>query len=57
MKADDASILWKLKDQESGIYDTFLEITPNGRDFEYDVRGGQLKTPSRRISRSVTRTC
>jgi len=43
--ADDASILWKLKDKESGIYDTRLEITPNGRDFEYDAHGGQFKTP------------
>ncbi len=45
VKTDDATILWKLQDKESGIYDTFLEITPNGRDFEYDARGGQLKTP------------
>ena len=45
VKVDDAKILWKLKDKESGIYDTFLEITPNGRDFEYDARGGDFKSP------------
>jgi len=45
VKVDDANILWKLRDQESGIYHTFLEVTPNGRDFEYDARGGALKTP------------
>jgi hypothetical protein len=45
VKVDDAQILWHLRGQESGIYHTFLEITPNGRDFEYDARGGELKTP------------
>jgi hypothetical protein len=45
VKADDAAILWELQKKESGIYHTYLEITPNGRDFEYDARGGQLKTP------------
>ena len=44
VKVDDANILWQLKEKESGIYDTFLEITPNGRDFEYDARGGKFKT-------------
>ena len=45
VKVDDAKILWQLRGKDSGIYDTFLEITPNGRDFEYDARGGILKTP------------
>jgi hypothetical protein len=45
IKVDDAKILWKLKDQESGIYDTHLEVTPNGRDFEYDAHDGDFKTP------------
>lgn len=45
VKVDDANILWKLKGKESGIYNTRLEITPNGRDFEYDARGGEFKTP------------
>jgi hypothetical protein len=45
VKVDDANILWKLRDQESGIYHTFFEITPNGRDFEYDAKGGDFKTP------------
>jgi hypothetical protein len=42
---DHADVLFKLKDQDSGIHDTFLEITPNGRDFEYDARGGTFTTP------------
>src|ERR1700722_920486 len=45
VKVDDADILWQLRGKESGIYHTFLEITPNGRDFEYDARGGALNTP------------
>jgi len=45
VKVDDAKILWQLHDKESGIYDTFLEITPNGRDFEYDAHGGVFSTP------------
>jgi hypothetical protein len=45
VKVDDAKILWKLSNQESGIYDIHLEVIPNGRDFEYDAHQGQLKTP------------
>lgn len=45
VKCDDANILWELNGKESGIYGTFLEIMPNGHDFEYDARGGTLKTP------------
>jgi hypothetical protein len=46
IKVDHAKVLWKLADKESGIYDTFLEVTPNGHDFEYDARGGIFTTPS-----------
>jgi hypothetical protein len=45
IKVDDATVLFKLQDKESGLYHIFLEITPNGRDFEYDGRGGVFKTP------------
>jgi hypothetical protein len=45
IKVDDADVLFKLQDKESGIHHTFLEITPNGRDFEYDARGGVFKIP------------
>jgi hypothetical protein len=45
VKVDDADVLFNLKKKESGIYHTFLEITPNGRDFEYDGKGGVFKTP------------
>ncbi len=45
VKCDDADVLFKLQEKESGIYHTFLEITPNGRDFEYDGKGGTFKTP------------
>jgi hypothetical protein len=45
VKVDDARILFHLKEKESGIYDTFLEITPNGHDFEYDARGGEFRSP------------
>ena len=45
IKVDDADVLFKLQDKESGLYHIFLEITPNGRDFEYDGKGGTFKTP------------
>jgi hypothetical protein len=45
IKVDDAHVLFKLQDKESGIYDTRLEVTPNGRDFEYDAHGGAFSTP------------
>jgi len=45
VKADSADILWKLKEKESGIYGTQLEIKPNWKDFEYDAHGGDFKTP------------
>ena len=45
VKVDDAKVLFKLQDKESGLYHIFLEITPNGRDFEYDGKGGTFKTP------------
>ena len=45
VKVDDANILWHLREKESGIYHAFLEVTPNGRDFEYDAHGGTLETP------------
>jgi hypothetical protein len=45
VKVDDADALWRLQGKESGIYHAFLEITPNGHDFEYDARGGMFKTP------------
>jgi hypothetical protein len=45
IKVDDANVLFQLQDKESGLHDTFLEITPNGRDFEYDARGGTFTTP------------
>jgi hypothetical protein len=45
IKVDQADVLFKLQEKESGIHGTFLEITPNGRDFEYDAKGGTFKIP------------
>jgi hypothetical protein len=42
---DDTNVLFQLRNQDSGIHDTFLEVTPNGRDFEYDAKGGTFTTP------------
>ncbi len=42
---DHADVLFKLQEKESGIHDTYLHITPNGRDFEYDAQGGTFTTP------------
>ncbi len=42
---NDADVLFKLQDKESGIYHTYLDITPNGRDFEYDAKGGMFQIP------------
>jgi hypothetical protein len=45
IKVDDANVFFQLQDKQSGLHDTLLEITPNGRDFEYDARGGTFTTP------------
>jgi hypothetical protein len=45
IKVDDADVLFQLQNKESGIHHTFLEITPNDRDFEYDAKGGTFTTP------------
>jgi hypothetical protein len=45
VQCPDADVLFKLRDKESGLYHIVLEITPNGRDFEYDGKGGTFKTP------------
>jgi hypothetical protein len=45
VKCDDADVLFRLQEKESGIYHTALDVTPNGRDFEYDARGGIFRTP------------
>jgi hypothetical protein len=45
VKVGDADVLFHLQEKESGIYHTVLEITPNGRDFEYDAQGGIFRTP------------
>jgi hypothetical protein len=42
---DHADVIFKLQDKDSGIHGTYLEITPNGRDFEYDAKGGTFTTP------------
>jgi hypothetical protein len=46
VSCDDTEVLFKLQGRESGLYHTFLDITPNGRDFEYDARGGTFRTPA-----------
>ena len=45
IKVDDANILMKIQEKDSGIYDTRLDMMANGRDFEYDAHDGQFKTP------------
>jgi hypothetical protein len=45
IKIDDANILMKIQEKDSGIYDTRLDMKANGRDFEYDAHDGQFKTP------------
>jgi hypothetical protein len=45
IRIDDSNVFFQLQNKESGIHDTFLEITPNGRDFEYDAKGGTFTTP------------
>jgi hypothetical protein len=42
---DDANVVFQLQNKDSGIHDTYLEVTPNGRDFEYDAKGGTFTTP------------
>jgi hypothetical protein len=45
IQVDQADVLSTVRNQEAGIYQTQLHITPNGRDFEYDAHGGELKSP------------
>jgi len=39
------NVLWKFRDQRSGIYGLKMTVTPNGRDFEYDGVDGRFRMP------------
>lgn len=42
--SDPADITWQLGGKPGGFYDGHLEITPHGRDFEYDLKKATLRS-------------
>lgn len=40
-----ADVTWTLQNKRSGIFGTRLLITPHGRDFVYEAKGGTMKAP------------
>ncbi|MEO6872598.1 MAG: hypothetical protein ABI233_10310 [Chthoniobacterales bacterium] len=42
--SDPADITWQLGGKPGGFYGGHLEITPHGRDFEYDLRNAKLRS-------------
>lgn len=42
--SDPADITWQLAGKPGGFYGGHLEITPDGRDFEYDLRNAKLRS-------------
>jgi hypothetical protein len=36
-------VTWEFRDKRAGFFATHLLITPHGRDFEYQARGGELR--------------
>jgi hypothetical protein len=41
---DSADVTWQLRGRKAGFFQTYLLITPYGRDFEYHAEGGVMKT-------------
>ncbi len=41
---DSADVTWQLRGRKAGFFQTHLLITPYGRDFEYQAKGGVMKT-------------
>lgn len=60
--SDPADITWQLAGKKGGFFAGHLEITPHGRDFEYDLRKATLRSihlpelPLRHIHLVVTKT-
>jgi hypothetical protein len=43
IEANPADVTWRFRGEKGGFFGTRLEITPNGRDFNYQASGGTLK--------------
>jgi hypothetical protein len=43
--SDDVDVIWPMRGDKGGIFQTHLVITPHGRDFEYRASGGTLRNP------------
>lgn len=43
VEADPVDVTWQFREKRSGFFKTRLLVTPHGRDFEYDARGGSMK--------------
>jgi len=44
IESEHANITWQFRGKRAGFFGTQLLITPHGRDFDYAVAGGTLKT-------------
>jgi hypothetical protein len=43
VESEPADVIWRFRGEKGGFFGTRLEITPHGRDFNYQASGGTLK--------------
>jgi hypothetical protein len=43
VESEPVDVTWQFREKRAGFFGTRLLITPHGRDFEYQARGGELK--------------
>jgi hypothetical protein len=43
VESEPVDVTWRFREKRAGFFGTRLLITPHGRDFEYQGRGGELK--------------
>jgi hypothetical protein len=43
VESEPADVTWRFRGEKGGFFGTRLAITPDGRDFNYEARGGTLK--------------
>ncbi|MDB6147358.1 MAG: hypothetical protein JWO45_1022 [Spartobacteria bacterium] len=46
VESEPLDVTWLFREKRAGFFGTRLLITPHGRDFEYQARGGELKVES-----------
>ena len=43
VESEPVDVTWRFREKRAGFFGTRLLITPHGRDFEYQARGGEIK--------------